>query len=91
MHTLPHYTAALYARRHGRCDEALEALNKAVRWGFNKGYLESESYSLMADCLHQEGRDDEALRCVEHALQVNPKNAAARLLRNEIQKSTTTH
>ena len=84
MHTLPHYTAAVYARRHGRCDEALEALNKAVRWGFNKGYLESESYGLMAECLHQEGRDDEARRCAEHALRVNPKNTAAQRVLAEI-------
>lgn len=86
MHVLPHYTVAVYARRHGRCDEALEALNKTMRWGFNKGYLESECYGLMAECLHQEGRDDEAQRCAEHALQVNPKNASARLLLDEIKK-----
>lgn len=85
IHTLPHYTAAVYARRHGRCDEALEALNKAVRWGFNKGYLESECYGLMADCLHQEGRDDEARRCAEHALRVNPKNPLAQQIIHEIE------
>ena len=85
IHTLPHYTAAVYARRYGRCDEALEALNKAVRWGFNKGYLESECYGLMADCLHQEGRDDEARRCAEHALRVNPKNALAQQIIHEIE------
>ena len=86
MHTLPHYTVAVYARRHGRCDEALEALNKAVRWGFNKGYLESECYGLMAECLLLEGRRDEAQRSAEHALQVNPKNTSARLLLDDIKK-----
>lgn len=86
MHTLPHYTAALYARRHGRCDEALEALNRAVRWGFNKGYLESECYGLMADCHHLNGNDTEALRCAEHALQVNPNYTPAREVLKEIQK-----
>ena len=79
MHALPHYTAAVYARRHDDCEAALAALNKAVRWGFNKGYLESECYGLMAECLHQEGRDEEALRCARHAVNVNPKNAAAQL------------
>ena len=88
MHTLPHYTAAVYAQRHGRCDEALEALNKAVRWGFNKGYLESECYGLMAECMHHEGRDDEAQRCAEHALSVNPQNTSAQRLLAELKKKT---
>ena len=86
MHTLPHYTAALYARRHGRCDLALEALGKAVRWGFNKGYLESECYSLMAECHHLNGNDTEAQRCAEHALQLNPKNGPMLMLMDEIKK-----
>ena len=85
MHALPHYTAAVYARRHDDCEAALAALNKAVRWGFNKGYLESECYGLMAECLHQEGRDDEALRCARHAVNVNPKNAAAQQLLKVLQ------
>lgn len=86
MHTLPHYTLAVYARRHDRCDEAIEALQKAVRWGFNKGYLEAETYSLLAECLHRTGRDEEALRCAEHVLQMNPKNGAMRLLVDDIKK-----
>lgn len=86
MHTLPHYTVAVYARRHSRCDEAIEALEKAVRWGFNKGYLEAETYTLLAECLHLEGRDNEALRCAEHALQLTPKNGTLRLLVDEIKR-----
>ena len=86
MHTLPHYTLAVYARRHDNCDEAIAALQKAVRWGFNKGYLEAETYSLLAECMHRTGRDDEALRYAEQALQINPKNGTMRLLIDDIKK-----
>ena len=86
MHTLPHYTVAVYARRHGRCDEAVETLRKAVRWGFNKGYLEAECYTLLAECLHLTGNDDEARRCAEHALQLNPTSGPLRLLLDDINK-----
>ena len=88
MHPLPHYTAAVYARRHGRCDEAIEALQRAVRWGFRNGYLEAESHTLLAECLHLEGRDTEALRSAEHALLLNPKNNALRALIDEIKQSS---
>jgi len=87
MHTLPHYTTAVYARRHNRCDQAIEALQKAVRWGFNKGYLEAECYTLLAECMHMTGRDDEALRCAEHALQLNPKDGKLRILVDDIKKA----
>ena len=86
MHTLPHYTAAVYAWRHGRSHEAVEALQKAVRWGFNKGYLEAECYTLLAECLHVEGRDDEALRSAEHALRLNPDNKALKKLIDDIKR-----
>lgn len=86
MHTLPHYTVAVYARRHDRCDEAVDALQKAVRWGFNNGYLEAECYTLLAECLYLEGRAGEALRSAEHALTLNPDDAAVRRLVDEIKK-----
>ena len=57
-----------------------------MRWGFNKGYLEAETYSLLAECMHRTGRDDEALRYAEQALQINPKNGTMRLLIDDIKK-----
>ena len=55
MHTLPHYLLALHCYREQRYDDALAHLDDIMKWGFSKGYLESESYALAAECHYRAG------------------------------------
>jgi len=72
MHTLPLYLQALYEVKHERYAEALPHLQKAEKWGFSKGYLEAESYGLMAEAYYRTGQYDKAWRCFERCLELRP-------------------
>lgn len=72
MHTLPHFLVGLHERRHERYAEAVEALEKAVKWGFNKGYLEAETRSLIADCYYNAGMYDKAWQAYEQYIALKP-------------------
>ena len=74
MHTLPHYLLALHAVQQERYDEALEHMGRAEKWGFNNGYLEAESYGLMAEAYYRTGRYDKAWRCFERCLELKPED-----------------
>ena len=72
MHTLPLYLQALYEVKHERYAEALPHLQKAEKWGFTKGYLEAESYGLMAEAYYRTEQYDKAWRCFERCLELRP-------------------
>ncbi len=72
MHTLPHYVMAFHHYRHDRHKEALAHLDEAMKWGFTRGYLEAESYSLAAECAYRAGEYEKAWRCFERLLQLMP-------------------
>ena len=72
MHTLPHFLVGLYERRHEHYAEAVAALEKAVKWGFNKGYLEAETRSLIADCYYNAGQYDKAWAAYEQYIALRP-------------------
>lgn len=72
LHTLPHYLQALHEIQHERYAEALEHLKKAEKWGFNKGYLEAETYGLMAEVYYRTEAYDKAWRCFERCLELRP-------------------
>lgn len=72
MHTLPHHLTGLTALRHERYDVAVEALEKAVRWGFNKGYLEAETYGLLAEAYYRSGKYSQAWQTFDRYLTLRP-------------------
>ena len=72
MHTLPHYLQALHAVQHERYAEALQHLEKAEKWGFAKGYLEAETYGLMAEAAYRTGDYERAWRCFDRCLELRP-------------------
>ena len=72
MHTLPLYLQALNEVKHERYAEALPYLEKAEKWGFTKGYLEAESYSLMAEAYYRTEAYDKAWKCFERCLELHP-------------------
>ena len=72
MHTLPHHLTGLVHLRHERYAEAVGALEKAVQWGFNKGYLEAETYGLLAEAYYRNGQYDKAWRAFDRVVALHP-------------------
>lgn len=71
-HTLPYYLQALHAMRRDRHDEAIAKLERAAKWGFTGGYLEADSYGLMAECYYRTGRYADAWRAFDRCLALRP-------------------
>ena len=72
MKTLPLYMQAVHLMQQDRHAEALTKLEKARRWGFNKGYLEADTYALMGECYYRTGRYDKAWQAFEHCIGLRP-------------------
>ncbi len=74
MHTLPHYLLALHCYNEKRYDDALKHLDDIMKWGFSKGYLESESYALTAECHYRAGHYDKTWATFEKILAKYPND-----------------
>ena len=72
LHTLPHYLAGFYELRQGNHAEALKHLEQALKWGFRNGYLEAETYGLVAECYYRTGQYDKAWKAFEHYIGLRP-------------------
>lgn len=62
LHPLPYYMLAIVEHDNGNPDKAIELASKCEKIGFDNGYLEVETYSLLAACYSQ--MDDD--RCIEY-------------------------
>lgn len=72
MQTLPKYLIAVSHARAGRWKEAMEKVEAASRWGFNKGYLEAECTGLLAESAYRAGEKDKAWRAYDRYLELRP-------------------
>ncbi len=72
MQTLPKYLTAVSLAREERWAEALEKVEAAAKWGFNKGYLEAECTGLMAECAYRSGQHEKAWRAYDRYLEMHP-------------------
>lgn len=72
VHTLPHVMLAQAALAEQRYGDALRELQQAENWGFNKGYLEAESYGMMAEAYYRTGQYDKAWRYFDRCLALRP-------------------
>lgn len=72
MQTLPKYLSAVCLARNEHWAEALEKVEAAARWGFNKGYLEAECTGLMAESAYRCGQKEKAWRAYERYLALRP-------------------
>ena len=72
MQTLPKYLIAISLARNEKWAEALEKLESAAKWGFNKGYLEAECTGLMAECAYRSGQYDKAWPAYDRYLELRP-------------------
>ena len=53
LHPLPYYMQAIVEHDNERYSEAVGLLKKCEDLGFDKGYLEAETYMLMAECYNR--------------------------------------
>ena len=72
VHTLPHFLLAQTALRQEHYEEALKELQTAENWGFTKGYLEVETYGLMAEAYYRTGQYDKAWKTFDRCLELRP-------------------
>lgn len=72
MKTLPLFMQAVHLVQQNRHADALTKLEKACRWGFNKGYLEADTYALLGECYYRTGRYDKAWQAFEHCIGLRP-------------------
>lgn len=72
VHTLPHFLLAQKALIDQRYDEALKELETTERWGFTNGYLEAETYGLLAEAYYRTNQYDKAWKAFEHCLELHP-------------------
>lgn len=75
LHQLPYYVQAVHAYDQKQYGEALTLLRQCEKIGFTKGYLETQVYSLMADCYHALGQDAQSFACFDRLLQLRPDDA----------------
>ena len=72
MQILPKYLIAVSLARAERWTEALEKIESATKWGFNKGYLEAECTGLLAESAYRSGQPDKAWPAYDHYLKLRP-------------------
>ena len=72
MKTLPLFMQAVHLVQQNQYAEALAKLEKATRWGFNKGYLEADTYALLGECYYRTARYDKAWQAFERCIGLRP-------------------
>ncbi len=72
MHTLPHFLQAQSAYNDKRYTDALASLDEILRWGFSKGYLEAETYGLLAEVAYRNQEYDRAWKAFDKCLALRP-------------------
>lgn len=74
LHLLPYYAQAVVEHDNGRYERAVELGRRCEQIGFDKGYLEAETYSLLAECYNR--LDDTACYAYyERVLKMHPNDA----------------
>ena len=53
LHTLPYYVQAVVLHDNGNYNDAIKLARRCEQMGFDKGYLEAETYNLIADCYNR--------------------------------------
>ena len=72
LHILPLFVQASIAYERDDYNEALRHLNRCMKIGFRKGYLEADAYSLAAMCHYQLGNIELSWNFFDQCLRVTP-------------------
>ena len=76
LHILPYHLLGYDLLYDKRYSEAADYLHKCEQIGFANGYLEAETYELLADCYHGMGNDSLTFAYFDKALQLRPDNVS---------------
>lgn len=74
FHTLPYVIQGQYLFEKGKYEEALQKLTQAERNGFNKGYLEAETYAILAECFHSLKNSEQCFHYYDLCLKLRPND-----------------
>ena len=55
-------------------EKAEKPLVQCVKLGFNNGYIEADTYGLLAEVYYRQSRQEEAWQCFEKSLKASPDN-----------------
>ncbi len=75
LHNLPYYMLGVHAYTQGDYETAIEELQQCEQVGFTKGHFEIETYSLLAECHHALGDDDNTFAYYDKVLKIKPNDA----------------
>lgn len=75
-HTLPLYLQAQSAYNQKRYADAMTSLDNILRWGFSKGYLEAETYGLLAEVAYRNQEYDKCWKAFDKYLSLRPDDMA---------------
>lgn len=73
LHSLPYYILAVVEHDNGRYSRALDLARKCEEMGFDKGYLEAETYMMLAECYNRLD-DSQCYEYFEKTLKLDPDN-----------------
>ncbi len=75
LHNLPYYMIGVYAYTQGDYETAIDELRQCEQVGFTNGHLEVETYTLLAECHHALGDDNNTFAYYDKVLKVTPNDA----------------
>lgn len=75
LHSLPYYLQGFMACQHKDYAAAVEMFSKCEKLGFTNGYLEAETYALLAESLYELGEADKAFSYFDRYLKLHPDDA----------------
>ena len=73
LHPLPYYILAVVEHDNERYERAIELARKCEDMGFDKGYLETETYVMLAECYNRL-EDSRCYEYYEKVLKINPND-----------------
>lgn len=76
LHPLPYYMQAVVEHDNGRYEHAIELAKRCEQLGFDKGYLEPDTYMMLADCYNRLN-DTACYAYYERLLRIYPNDLQA--------------
>ena len=76
LHILPYYLQGVAFLQSGEHKEAIAVLSQCEKIGFNKGYLQAETYAILGDCYHAIGDNETTFQYYDKCLALQPNNVS---------------
>ncbi|MCR4811153.1 MAG: tetratricopeptide repeat protein [Bacteroidales bacterium] len=72
--SLPYFMEGQHYVIKQEYEKAEKPLVQCVKLGFNNGYIEADTYGLLAEVYYRQSRQEEAWQCFEKSLKASPDN-----------------